>query len=64
MKKKDFDCVEMKREIQRQIMEEMAGLSPEEQRRRSEEEITSDPTLARFVERAPEVGTRRRDATP
>lgn len=48
MKKKDFDCVEMKREIQRQILEEMRGLGSEEQRNRTEKAVKSDPVLARF----------------
>ncbi|MEE8587297.1 MAG: hypothetical protein V3T83_20850 [Acidobacteriota bacterium] len=39
MKKKEFDCVEMKREIQ---------LSSEEQLRRTEKAVKSDPILARF----------------
>ena len=47
MKKKEFDCVEMKREIQQQILEEMQGLSPEEQLRRTEKAVTSDPILER-----------------
>ena len=53
MKKKEFDCVEMKREIQQQILEEMQGLSPEEQLRRTEKAVTSDPILARFWNDAP-----------
>ena len=53
MKKKDFDCVEMKREIQRRILEEMQGVRPEEQLRRTEEAIKSDPILARFWKDTP-----------
>ncbi len=48
MKAKKFDCVQMKHEIQRQILAGMAGLSPEEQRRRTEQEILSDPILGRL----------------
>ena len=52
MNKKKFDCVEMKREIQQEILKEMSSLSPEEQRRRTEEQILSDPLLAPFWQKA------------
>lgn len=45
MKKKKFDCVRMKHKIQEEILEEVRGLSREEQRRWTEEQIMSDPLL-------------------
>ncbi|MEN8254060.1 MAG: hypothetical protein ABFR33_01190 [Verrucomicrobiota bacterium] len=45
MKKKKFDCVEMKNEIQRKLQAEYEGLSSEERRRRMTERILSDPVL-------------------
>lgn len=45
MKAKTFDCVQMKRDIQRKILKEMASLSPEEQREKTERDILSDPVL-------------------
>ena len=58
MKPKKFDCVKMKHDIQRQLLEEMAGLSLEEQRRRTEGQILSDPILGplwrRLRQRTPE----------
>ncbi len=50
--KKKFDCVQMKHEIQQRLLAEMTGLSPEEQRRLTEERIESDPILARLWKRA------------
>ncbi len=45
---KDFDCVEMKHQIQQRILEEFRTLTPDEQQRRTEEMIHSDPVLARI----------------
>lgn len=53
MKAKDFDCVEMKHAIQQRILEEFGGLSPEEQRRRTQELIQRDPLLAYMAARPP-----------
>jgi hypothetical protein len=52
MKRKKFDCVQMKHEIQQHIMKELKGLSPEEQRRWTEEHISKDPILGPFWRRA------------
>lgn len=49
MKEKAFDCVRMKSEIQQRILEEIAGLSPEEQREKAVQAIESDPILRRFL---------------
>ena len=43
--KKDFDCVEMKWEIQRKISEKYAGVPEEEARRRQWAEILADPIV-------------------
>ena len=48
-KKKKFDCVEMKNEIQRKLLKEMKGLSPDEQRRMMEHRIQSDPIRGPFL---------------
>ncbi|MBN2495756.1 MAG: hypothetical protein JXR96_14280 [Deltaproteobacteria bacterium] len=45
MKANKLDCVRMKHEIQQAILEEMSSLTPEEQRRRTEERILADPIL-------------------
>ncbi len=51
MKKKTFDCVEMKDEIQRRVLQDMAGLTREQERRRTEERILSDPILGPLWQR-------------
>ena len=50
-KKKDFDCVQMKHDIQRKLMKEYAGLSLEERNRRSDQALAADPILGTFVKR-------------
>lgn len=57
MKKKAFDCVQMKHEIQQQVMKEIAGLSCEERRQRLEDAIRSDPILGRIWQRARRIDT-------
>ncbi len=50
----------MKHEIQQAILQDLAGLSPEQQRRKTEEMIESDPVLARIwrrAQRVPDHGT-------
>ena len=56
MKKKDFDCVEMKARIQADLLKRMEGMTFEETRRFTEEMIASDPILARFRAEARIVG--------
>ncbi len=58
VRKKKFDCVLMKQEIQRVIMEEMSGLSAEERRRRTEEQILSDPVMGAIWRKARRAGTK------
>jgi hypothetical protein len=48
MKKKTFDCVKMKQDIQQEIVKETAHMSAEEKRRWTENLILSDPILARI----------------
>jgi hypothetical protein len=57
MKKKEFDCVQMKHEIQQGILKEMEGLTPEEQRRWTEESIAAHPILGPFWKKARKVQT-------
>lgn len=45
MKTKSFDCVEMKRRIQERLIEEMSGLTPEQQQQKTEQDIANDPVL-------------------
>ena len=51
MKKKTFDCVQMKWEIQRKQREESAGMSEAGRRRLQMERIQTDPILGPFVRR-------------
>ena len=46
MKKKTFDCIAMKNELQRELQEECRGLSPKERRLHMSERILADPLLA------------------
>lgn len=57
MREKGFDCVRMKDEIQQKILQEMAGLSPEDWRNKTEEHILADPILGPFWRRAKQIGT-------
>ena len=52
MIKKDFDCVQMKHEIQQRLLEEMKGFSIEEEIRWTKELIASDPVLGPFWKKA------------
>lgn len=44
-KKKTFDCVEMKNEIQRKLRAEYEGLSDEERRERMRKKLLADPAF-------------------
>jgi hypothetical protein len=52
MSAKEFDCVQMKHEIQQRILAEFCGLSPQERRQRTEQMIQQDPLLARLWRQA------------
>ncbi len=49
MKNKDFDCVEMKNQIQADLLREYEGLSEEEIQKRRCERINADPILSDLV---------------
>jgi hypothetical protein len=72
MKKKKFDCVQMKHEIQQQLMKEFEGLSYEEQWAITEKRVLADPILGPFWKNAhlvvipgiePEPSSRQEDET-
>ena len=46
---KEFDCVEMKAEIQERLLREVAELGEEEAQRRRAERLTRDPILGGFL---------------
>ena len=48
---KDFDCVQMKWDIQQKLLEEERLLGPEEARRRRDERVRNDPILGPFLKR-------------
>ena len=47
----DFDCVQMKWDIQQKLLEEERQLGPEEARRRRAERVRNDPILGSFLRR-------------
>ncbi|WP_446008975.1 hypothetical protein [Candidatus Electrothrix sp.] len=51
MKKKTFDCVKMKWEIQQQIEKEFAGLSDKEAHKAQTEKVLRNDILGRFLEK-------------
>jgi hypothetical protein len=46
---KKFDCVEMKAEIQKRLLREVAELGDEEAQRRWAERLSRDPILGSFL---------------
>jgi hypothetical protein len=46
---KDFDCVEMKAEIQQRLLREVAELGEEEAQRRRAQRLLRDPILGGFL---------------
>jgi hypothetical protein len=46
---KEFDCVEMKAEIQERLLREVAELGEEEAQRRRAERLSRDPILGSFL---------------
>jgi hypothetical protein len=63
MKDKEFDCVEMKHQIQQELLKEMDGLSCEERRQKTERAIQSDSVLCRVWQRARRVDRRGASST-
>ena len=51
---KDFDCVQMKWEIQQQLLEEERQLGYEEARRQRNERVRNNPILGPFLRRLEE----------
>ena len=51
MRRKEFDCLREKDEIQRRLTEEIRDLPWEERWRRAEEALEADPLLARLLPR-------------
>ena len=52
--KKDFDCVQMKWDIQQKLLEEERLLGKEEARRRQDERVRTDPILGPVLRRLEE----------
>lgn len=55
-KNKKFDCVKMKRDIQKQIAKEFAGIPDEEARKIQMAEVMKDPILGPFLKRVRSSG--------
>lgn len=55
-KKKKFDCVQMKWDIQKKLYDEFKDLTLEEQRQRSIEIILSNPITAKIWRNAKRTG--------
>jgi hypothetical protein len=51
MKKKKFDCVEMKNTIQKRLRKETAGLTAEERNKRLEKALATNPILGPFLKK-------------
>lgn len=51
MIEKDFDCVQMKWDIQQKLLQEETELGIEEARRRRDERLRNDPILGPFLKR-------------
>lgn len=51
MTKKKFDCIKMKHDIQKKIMEEMRGLTPEQQHKKIQNDIESDPIFGPLIKK-------------
>ena len=48
---KDFDCVQMKWEIQQRLLDEFRGMNPAEARRIQKQRVSDDPLLGPFLRR-------------
>jgi len=56
-KKKAFDCVQMKWDIQRKQREEFAGVSEAERRRIQMQRLAADPILGEFLQQAQQASS-------
>ena len=61
---KEFDCVEMKTEIQQRLLREIAELGEEEAQRRRADRLTRDPILGSFLRRKIASGNGSTEQTP
>ena len=59
MKKKTFDCVKMKNEIQQELLHEMRALSPDEWNETTAKVILSNSILSSVWEQAMKIDTDR-----
>jgi len=59
MKKKKFDCVKMKNEIQKELLHEMRSLSSDEWNNSTMKTILSNPILASVWKQAEKIDTDR-----
>ena len=64
VKKKDFDCVKMMREIRDQLSLKLAKMTPEEQIRWYNEATYSDPNLQRFVDMKKSAKSKQAKSSP
>lgn len=55
--KKEFDCVEMKHQIQEKLLAERRGMTPEQEREHQVKEILANPILGPIWKRARRVST-------
>jgi hypothetical protein len=60
--KKNFDCLEFKRQAQEQILKEREGLSPAEQIKKTEDEVLKDPDFGPLWQKL--ISKKRRDDIP
>ena len=61
---KEFDCVEMKAQIQQRLLREVAELGEEEAKRRRAARLSGDPILSIFLEKQVANGKRSAGRTP
>ena len=61
---KEFDCVEMKAEIQERLLREVAELGEEQAQRRRAERLSRDPILGAFLRTKTANGTGAAEQTP
>jgi hypothetical protein len=61
---KEFDCVEMKAEIQERLLREVAELGEEEAHKRRAERLSRDPILSSFLRTKMASGKGSAERTP
>jgi len=63
-RKQEFDCVEMKAEIQGRLLREVAELGEEEAQRQRADRLSRDPILGRFLGTKMDNGKASAENTP